>query len=282
MRKLNAFTSEDIKAFEPEAKVGLVATVNPEGLPHLTFISSIRAKTPTRLIWGQFTQGLSKKHVLSNPKTGFLVLTIDKRLWRGKAVWTHKETTGEDYELYNNQPMFRYNAYFGINTVHYMDLVETYGQEKLPMARIILSAVLTKTAKSGARSNVDDQIMTPWAEGLFNNLGTLKFITYIGRDGFPVIIPLVQCQAPDSRTLAFSPQAYGPELSSIEKDQEVAVFGLDMNQMSDVLVRGRFAGYQRSLSVRLGRIDLDWVYNSMPPKQGQIYPRAKLQPVVNF
>ncbi len=35
-----------MKQFEPEAKVGLIATVNPEGLPHITLITALQAKTP--------------------------------------------------------------------------------------------------------------------------------------------------------------------------------------------------------------------------------------------
>ena len=133
MKTLSLLAQSDIKAFEPEAKIGLIATVNPDGLPHITMISSIRAKSPTQLMWGQFCEGLSKKNVTTNPKTGFLVMTPDRRLWRGKAKWTHtEEKQGEDFEMYNNTPMFRYNAYFGIHTVHYMDLIETHGQEKLP------------------------------------------------------------------------------------------------------------------------------------------------------
>jgi len=29
-------------------------------------------------------------------------------------------------------------------------------------------------------------------------------------------------------------------------------------------------------------VDINWVYNSMPPKPGQIYPVQKLRAVVNF
>ena len=58
-------------------------------------------------------------------KIGFAILTLDKKLWRGKALWTHLKKEGPEYEVYNQQPMFRYNTYFGINTVHYLDLKET-------------------------------------------------------------------------------------------------------------------------------------------------------------
>jgi hypothetical protein len=53
--------------------------------------------------------------------------------------------------------MFRYNTYFGINTVHYMDLIETSESQDLPMRKIILSQCSKRPIESSngerARSN---------------------------------------------------------------------------------------------------------------------------------
>jgi len=38
-----SFTEQDLKSFEPAEKIGLVASANPDGLPHLTLITSIMA-----------------------------------------------------------------------------------------------------------------------------------------------------------------------------------------------------------------------------------------------
>jgi len=281
VKKFDRFESGDMGAFEAEAKVGLLATVNPEGLPHISLIASMQAKDPTQLIWGQFSEGQSKVHVRGNPHVGFLIMTLDRNLWRGKALWTHGETEGEDYEMYNQKPMFRYNAYFGIHTVHFMDLVETYGKEGLPLSRIVMASLATKAAKDGAKSPRVERILKPWAEGLFNRLDTLKFIGYVDEEGFPTIVPVIQCQAAGSRRLAFSPLAYGDELAPIKQGMQVAVFGMSM-QMEDVLVRGTFLGYDRVRLQRLGVVELEWVYNSMPPTPGQIHPPVELKPVVNF
>ncbi len=281
-KSLTRFAEDDLKQFEPEAKVGLIATINREGLPHITLITALQAKTPDKLIWGQFSEGQSKQNVKTNPKTGFLIMTLDRSLWRGKALWTHQMTHGEDYEMFNNKPMFRYNAYFGIHTVHYMDLIETYGRESLPFLQIMLGSILTKAAKSAARhEGTTKRILKPWAEGLFNRLNAIKFLSYVGDDGFPAIIPLIQCQAADSTRLAFSPLAYHEELNAVQHGSSVAVFGLTM-EMEDVLVRGVFAGFERHRGITLGSVDINWVYNSMPPKPGQIYPVQKLKAVVNF
>jgi len=276
-----AFDEKDMPEFEPEAKVGLIATVNPEGEPHVTLITALQAKTPDTVIWGQFSDGKSKEHVKKNPKTAFLIMTMDRSLWRGKAVWTHEEKHGADYEMFNTKPMFRYNAYLGIHTVHYMDLKETYGKESLPLVKIILSSLVTSVVKSGAGTGGRDRILKPWGQGLFNRLDAIKFISYIGRDGFPAIIPLIQCQAADSRRLAFSPFAYAEELKDITPGSTVAVFGLTMD-MEDILVRGTFTGINKYRGASLGLVDINWVYNSMPPLHGQIYPEIALTPVVNF
>ena len=275
------FEKKDMAEFEPDAKVGLIATVNPGGQPHLTLITAIQAKTPTQLYWGQFSEGLSKKNVKSNPRTAFLIMSLKRELWRGKAVWTHDTGEGEDYEMFNKKPMFRYNAYFGIHTVHYMDLVETYGREQLPMGSIVMGALITKFTKGRAGTGVKERILKHWSEGLFNRLDSLKFLSYVGEDGFPVIVPVIQCQAADSRRLAFSGTAYGDELRALKKGCTVAVFGLTL-AMEDILVRGTFTGFKSYLGAWLGTVDIEWVYNSMPPKQGQIYPVQELRPVTEF
>ncbi len=281
-KTLTRFAENDLKQFEPEAKVGLISTINQEDLPHITLITALQAKTPDKLIWGQFSEGQSKENVKTNPKTGFLIMTLDRSLWRGKALWTHQATHGEDYEMFNNKPMFRYNAYFGIHTVHYMDLVETFGGESLPLMQIGLGSILTKAAKSGAKERSPaERILKPWAEGLFNRLDAIKFLSYVSDDGFPAIIPLIQCQAADSTRLVFSPLAYHEELRAVRRGSSVAIFGLTMD-MEDVLVRGVFVGFGRYRGITLGCVDMNWVYNSMPPKPGQIYPLQELRAVANF
>lgn len=281
MKTKSCFSQEEMKAFEPAEKIGLVASINPQGRPHVTLITSIMASRPDQLTLGQFCQGLSKQYIQENPHIAFLIMTLDKKMWRGQARWTHLKKEGPEYKRYNDIPMFRYNTYFGINTVHYLDLLKTSEMEPLPMAQIVRSALKTRIAKGGVRTGLDRPILTPFAEAMFNQLGVLKFIAYIKDDGFPMIIPLIQCQAADSRRLAFSPGAFAFELRQIPKYTQVAVFCLTMG-MEDVLIRGIFGGFSRHRLFELGTIDIEWVYNSMPPCHGQIYPAVALKPVVDF
>lgn len=275
------FTEEEITAFHPAEKIGLIACLNQQNQVHMTLITSIMASGPEQLTLGQFCTGLGKWYIQENNKLSFLIMTLDRKLWRGKARWTHKRLDGPEYERYNELPMFRYNTYFGINTVHYMDLVETGGQESLPMARIVPAALLTKLLKRGLTSGRSERILKSFAENLFNDLGALKFLSFLGEDGYPVIIPIIQCQAADSRRLAFSSLPYREELKSLKPKTEVAVFCLNL-KMQSVLIRGTFNGFSQSTLANLGSIDINWVYNSMPPIHEQIYPPVELNPVADY
>jgi hypothetical protein len=277
----NSFSEADMKAFEPAEKVGIIATVTEDALPHLSLITSVMAANPHQLTIGEFCKGKSKGYIQTAQKTGFAVLTMDKKLWRGKALWTHLKKEGAEYEIYNSQPMFRYNTYFGINTVHYFDLVKTSHGDSLPLFSIVKSAILTTLAKRAAANEVYERVLSLFGEKMFNRLDSIKFLSFIDDDGFPAIIPVIQCQAADSSRLAFNPGAFSDELEALKPGMTVAVFCMTM-QMENVLVRGRFEGFNRYRGIRLGIMDIDWVYNSMPPNHGQIYPPVPLKRVVNF
>ena len=270
-----------MKAFAPSEKVGIIATVTPERFPHMSLLTSVMAPAPAQLTIGEFCKGMSKAYMRQNPKIGFAILTLDKKIWRGKALWTHSKKEGPEYEVDNQQPMFRYNTYFGINTVHYLDLQETSTGEALPLLNIAASAVLTKIAKGAAAKNNPQGALSYFGKDLFNRLDSLKFLSYIGDDDYPVVIPVIQCQASDDSRLAFHPGAFSSDLNRLKPGTPTAVFGLTM-QMEDVLVRGTFNGYARHRGIRLGTLDIDWVYNSMPPNHGQIYPPVPLTAVVGF
>jgi hypothetical protein len=275
------FSEADIQALAPVMKVGLVATVTPDGLPHLTLISSLQASTPRQMIWGQFVEGLSKQYVRENPRIGFLVMTLDRELWRGKATFTHTANQGPEFEMYNNTPMFRYNAYFGVHTVYYMDLVAQSGRQALPMGRIVVAAIQTLLARTLSGKPPAREVLNLWTRGLMNKLDNLKFLAYVGADGHPLIIPAIQAQAADAERIVFSLGAYGEDLAAIPKGAEVAVFGMSLD-MVDVLMRGKFEGVKRMAGVRCGSIRVNWVYSPMPPKPQQIYPPLVLEAVTAF
>jgi hypothetical protein len=276
-----AFSESDIKSFEPEMKVGLLATINEEGLPHITLLSSLSTSSPTEMVFGQFSEGLSKINVCHNPRVGFLILTLDRNTWRGKASFTHTQKSGREFDIFNNMPMFRYNSYFGIHTVYYLDLIEQYGKSPLPMGSIVQAALKTMLAKILSRKEKEAEVLNPWTCQLVNKISNLKFLAYVAEDGYPVIIPVIQAQTIGAQNIIFSASVFKEEIEAIPFDNTIAFFCMSFD-MEDVLVRGAFQGIQKIGGVKCGKILVNWVYSPMPPKPQQIYPETQLEAITTF
>ena len=275
------FSNEDMESFKPTAKIGLIATVNEEGLPHVTMITSMQAKDSKELLVGEFYRGRSKEYIRSNPHMAFLILSLQMKLWRGNAFWTHSDREGPEYEIMNQIPMFRYNTYFGINTVHYFDLKGFKGPKMLPLPGIVLEILKSKMMKGSLKSGNPDSILRPFIKNMINQLTSFTFLAYIKPDGYPELIPLLQCQAADNCRLIFSKGAFRKELAAIPDGEKVAVFTMNLN-MESVLVRGTYKACNPSIFGNIGSVDIDWVYNSMPPATGQIYPELEVSAVTDF
>jgi len=280
-QSFTTFSEEDITSTQPAMKVGLLATVSANGLPHVTLLSSLMACGPKEMCFGQFTEGMSKKHLLENPKVGFLIMSLDKALWRGKATYTHDLKEGQEYDFYNNIPMFRYNAYFGIHTVYYMDLVVQTGKVPLSMNKIIFAAIQTMQARILGPKSHANPVLNHWTRAFVDKIDNLKFLSYVGDDGYPIIVPAIQIQSLDSQNILFSTSVYTEELEAIPTGVPLAVFSMALT-MEDVLMRGKYIGLRRIGGVKVGEMEVDWVYNPMPPVPGQIYPPMEIKPVTQY
>ncbi len=81
--------------------------------------------------------------------------------------------------------------------------------------------------------------------------------------------------------MLFSTSVYADELEAIPAGVPMAVFSMALT-MEDVLLRGTYQGIRRVGGVKAGVVEVDWVYNPMPPVPGQVYPPVELKPVVEF
>ncbi len=282
MELVTTFEQQDIQAMAPLEKIGLYATINPEGLPHITFVNSLMASAADELTFGQFVRGRSKWFMQLNPKTAFFILAPQqKQMWFGTALWKAKKDEGSELDKYKAMPMQRYNSYFPIYRVHYLDLVRTTSALKIPVFSVLTSVLGALAARRSARTRIEKRVMNPYSEALFNRLNALKFMAFKGADGFPVLIPVFGTFAADSRRIVFHPGPFGTLLSGLQDGQDIAVFALSL-KLENVLVRGTFKAFRNKFGFRTGIIDVVWVYNSMPPNAGQIYPEVPLSPVTRF
>jgi hypothetical protein len=96
-----------------------------------------------------------------------------------------------------------------------------------------------------------------------------------------VVIPCIQAQAADTQRILFSASVFSAELEAIPRGAPLAVFCMSLS-MEDVLMRGNFIGLRRVGGLLCGEVQIDWVYNPMPPVPGQIYPPLPIATVTEF
>ncbi len=255
-----------------DSKVGVLATQDESGYPHLSFLSSIQAYGDQALTFGQFSAGLSKRFILDRPRVGFLVLSADKRYLCGNATYTHSANTGKEFDLYNNKPLFRYNSYMGFYRIFYLNLERISTLRPLPMGSIVLGAILSRVKALFVRK-CEKKALPLVGQQLFSQLDSLKFLCYFDSSGEAVILPVVQATSAGSDRIALSCVPFGKALRQIPDGAKVAILCLNL-QMESVLVKGR---YQK------GVLEIERVYNSMPPKMEYVYPRSEtIEPVRSF
>lgn len=276
---MNQMLSDDmLKAFSTSIKIGLIATIDEHMEPHITVLSTLQGKDKETMMMGKFVEGLSKEFILDRSKTGFLIMNPEKEFWYGNMNYKHLLKEGDDYIMYNNQPLYRYNTYFGINTVYYFDLAGISNKNVLPMGSIIKNAIKIVLRKNKFINRSKPNVMKPWASKFTSKMDTLKFLSYIDKSGYPQIIPVIQGQSVGSSRFVITDKPYKERLSILEKGQKIAILAFSMT-MESVLLKGTFSGFQNT---HYAYIDIEKVYNSMPPVHGYIYPETSREEVKFF
>lgn len=271
---MNKVDPKDMKDFDNPYKIALIAMDEGNGDVHMCLVSSLTNKGDDKMMFGEFIRGISKDLIYKFPKTGFLIMSIGRDFWTGKMDFTHSVTEGEDYTKMNEYPLFRFNTYFGVHTIHYADLREISARKALNMAGVIANAVWVMIAKGANAGDKAKKVLRPWARKFLNGLITLKFIGYMGEDGYPKIVPIIQAQTASDSRLVFTRAPYSKMLKDLKEHARVSVYGMSL-EMEVVLVKG---DYHKG-RFGLGIVDIDKVFNPAPPKTGYIYPELSNEAV---
>ncbi|MHA1265036.1 MAG: hypothetical protein ACTSRS_07340 [Candidatus Helarchaeota archaeon] len=276
------FSEDAYNLSQIEIAAKFVATIDKRGWPHITFIAANRAKTPTQVVWGQFTEGTSKQNVLRNPKQGILMMTAEMpfQFIQVKVDFDYLTHEGEDIEKFSRMEFIRYNTYLNIHTVYY-NIVKAVTPVRNLSILGILRGILANIIGGGGPKAKDPTTKLPSvAFQLFNAKIGPKFISYVDpTDSYPVIIPCFQLRAPDRSRLAFTLSQFKEDLLHIPPEAPVAAFAMNFETISNH-VNGIFTGFQKSRGITYGIIEIEEVYNSMPPLAGVVYPQIQTRPKV--
>ncbi|MFX1274088.1 MAG: pyridoxamine 5'-phosphate oxidase family protein [Promethearchaeota archaeon] len=279
-------TEEAIEFTATELKLALLATIDHRGWPHLTLITYNRAKTNNQIVWGQFTEGLSKKYVIENPKQGILYMNISMpfKFLQIKSDFSHIESEGEDLDYFNKLELMRYMTYVRIYKAYYEKVIAATSLRALPILSIAKGIIKNIIGKGGMKTGFEEKRLDVIGYKIFKGPINPKFISYIDpSDGYPVILPCLQLQAVDHNRLIFPlGSALRDDLKKIPQNSNIAVYGANFD-LANQMINGIFTGFKKSRGITFGIIEIKEVYNSSPPLPGVIYPERRVRPkVTNF
>ena len=148
---------------------------------------------------------------------------------------------------------------------------------ELPLGGVIKGIFANFWGKSGMKTGSVDNRLPEHGNTLFNAPTFPKFLSYIDpADGYPVIFPLFQARAVESKRIVFPLTQFETDIKEIPEHAKLAVFALNLEVMS-LLVKGTFLGLKKARGMTFGSIDIEQGYNTMPPVPGQIYPELAVR-----
>ena len=271
---MSRYTDEELKYFDNAYKIAIIAVVDDEGDMHMFNASTLMNKGDDEMMFGEFIRGKSKKYIYQNPKTGFLIMSSDKHFWTGNMTFTHSVTEGEDYVYMNKYPLFRFNTYFGVCEVHYADLNSITPMAALNMPGVISNAIRVMAMKPFFAGDRSKKVMRPWTQKFMNGLITLEYIAYMGEDGFPKIVPIIQAQSASSSRIFFTKAPYSEMLSDLKDGARCAIYGFSLDMEATLL-----KGFYHDAPMNTGYVEIDKIYNTAPPITGYVYPEKKAEAV---
>lgn len=281
LKWLPKLTQEAVEFTFPEIMAKIVGTIDSSGDPHITLISSNKAVNEETVKWGQFAEGLSKKNILDNPKQGLLFMTAETpfKFLQIKADYDFCSIEAEDAADFNQTDLMRYNVYMRVYKTYFSKVKAASVIQDIKLFGIIKGIIANLFGKRKYKTGKLEERLPKFGMELFNGPIFPKFIAYLDpKDSYPVIIPCFQARAIENKTIIFTLSQFKDDLRNIPEKAKVAVFVMDF-EMESLLVKGTFQGF----SGTRGIIDIEKVYNSMPPRQGYIYPEKEFrQKVTNF
>ncbi|MFW9921688.1 MAG: hypothetical protein ACFFDW_00165 [Candidatus Thorarchaeota archaeon] len=278
---MSKLTDEGVKFTSPEIMAKLVATIDSQGNPHITMIASNKAVNNGVVKWGQFTEGTSKKNILNNQKQGLLFMTAEMpfKFIQIKADYDTCSTEAEDAYDFNQTDLMRYNVYMRVYKTFFNKIKAASNIRDIKLFGIVKGILANLFGKRKYKTGQIEKRLPDYGMKLYNGPIFPKFIAYIDpTDSYPIIIPCFQARAFEYKTIIFTLSQFKDDLIQIPQDAKVAVFVMDF-ELETLLVKGTFKGIVNNRGV----IDIEQVYNSMPPKAGYLYPELDVkQKVTNF
>ena len=199
-----------------------------------------------------------------------------------KVDFKNVKIGGEDCEYFSRLQLLKYNTYVNVWRTFHNSIKSASPVRSLGLIGIIKGVLANIFGIGGAKVKNPEEKLTDFGFDLFNGPFNPKFISYVDNDGYPIVIPCFQIRAPDRSRLTFTLSQFKDELEEIPVNTHVSVYGIVAANLELInqMVNGRFTGFRKFRGIKFGIIEIDEIYNSMPPLSGVIYPKLDVKPKI--
>ncbi len=264
-------TGKAAKAFSNQHFFKFAATVNEEGIPNVVPILSAKMTGPDTIAFVKFMVWKTRQNFEANKKISFSCSDMKGHCYLAKGEFVEWMSKGELLEEFENEVIYRYNAYMGANVLGIIKVNDVAEFECDKMLGPTLKKLVNKIGlpkKTKITSPMPSQVMDKWA-----NASSIKYLGLIDTDGEPVAVPAQGITAPSPDTVEF-PMPKDPKnpLSNLEEGQAMAasMFALDPCAFQ---VKGIFKGIRGQSNKKTGTMKVNEVYSASAPIPGRrIYP----------
>jgi hypothetical protein len=251
-----------LEALKGEMTPKFLATRNTESVPNVVPVISILPADdqPDTVFFGNFLLRKSIKNLQEDRRVGILVITQQLQGWILKGDFLEFQRTGAYVDQEMSSSLLRYNAYTGIRDagiIRVRSVEQAFHISKLQVAKDYLLARLA--VLSGAATGDGGVAMPLPVQHEYAKMAAVKVLTWVGKDGYPVVIPALSLQPARAESLICWKGTRFPEP---EEDALVASNILTLEAIS-YQVKGRWTKARKTGSIRIQE-----VYAGGPPLPG--------------
>jgi len=265
MAELSEKTFQFLKKRAP---IKFLATLGEDGYPNLVPVLSTIAWDKETLCFVRFMIWKTRR----NLEERRMVAVSGLGLWQAVEVlgeFAGFEKSGERLDFFNNQTIYRYNAYMGAGQVGVIKVVAEKAWYPASFWRNFQARMLGFTE---SRSDHQPEVMNAVVLEKFQRRLSTKYFSWLDQEGHPRLAP-----APGA--FPISPSRLGifsldQVFRGLEIGSPVAVSVLS-SEPNAYQVKGRFAGKKDRYGISHHLIELEKSFACGPPRPGErIYPGA--------
>ncbi len=264
----NGIDEKPHKALSDEMTPKFLATVGADQKPNVVLVATIMPHGNDKMAFANFLLNKTAGNLDKNSKTGVIVITEELQWWAMTTDFNGWEENGPLVDTFNNNELFRYNAYTGVRNVGKLDIKDFIDKGRVGKLSLLADYAFTGMTKGKfSRDNAVDKMPLPVAEK-FDRIAAVKILCYIQKDGYPVCLPILSARPSDNGTLIFGTKAASRLVKEMPANTDVAVNVVTFEPVS-YQVKGRFTGFSDSLFGKKGVIEIESVWCTSPPLCGR-------------